>query len=121
LLYPGEEDFGIVPVEALASGCPVVAFGAGGVLETVGRGADPESLARLARGEDVMVPGGVLFGNQSPEALARAILFFESQAFDPAALRARAEPFGVERFDHEFRAAFEAAFARWKATPPGGN
>jgi glycosyltransferase involved in cell wall biosynthesis len=121
LLYPGEEDFGIVPVEALASGCPVVAFGAGGVLETVGRGADPDSLARLARGEDVVVPGGVLFGNQSPEALARAILFFESRAFDPVALRARAEPFGVERFDHEFRAAFEAAFARWKATPRGGT
>jgi glycosyltransferase involved in cell wall biosynthesis len=105
----------------MASGCPVVAFGTGGALETVGRGADPESLACLARGENVVVPGGVLFGTQSPEALARAIQFFESRAFDSAALRAQAEPFGAERFDHEFRAAFEAAYTRWKATPPGGN
>jgi glycosyltransferase involved in cell wall biosynthesis len=48
LLFPGEEDFGIVPVEAMASGCPVAAFGVGGAVETIGRGA-PSASARRGR------------------------------------------------------------------------
>ena len=115
LLFPGEEDFGIIPVEAMASGCPVVAFGRGGALETVGRGADAESLARVAAGSEAVVPGGVLFGEQSVAGLARAIELLEAQDFDPAALCAHAAPFASGRFDREFRAAFETSFAAWKA------
>src|SRR5262249_3175133 len=50
LIFPGEEDFGIVPVEAMASGCPVIAYARGGALETVGRGAGAAELAPLERG-----------------------------------------------------------------------
>lgn len=120
LLFPGEEDFGIVPVEAMASGCPVIAFGRGGALETVGLGADAEDLARVARGGIAAVPGGVLFGEPSAACLIAAIGQLESTPFDPAALRARAEPFAPERFDREFTAAFDQAYASWAAGPRAG-
>ena len=115
LLFPGEEDFGILPVEAMASGCPVVAYGRGGALETVGRGADPASLARVAAGGEQLAPGGVLFGEQSVEGLMRAIRLREERTFDPASLAAQAAPFSAERFDREFREVFEAAYDRWKS------
>ena len=115
LLFPGEEDFGIIPVEAMASGTPVIAYGRGGALETVGRGADPSTLARVAAGGEAVVPGGVLFGDPHVEALMRAIRLREQHTFDSAALRALAAPFSVARFDHEFREAFEVAYDRWKS------
>jgi len=115
LLFPGEEDFGILPVEAMASGCPVIALGRGGALETVGRGADPAALARVAAGGEVVAPGGVLFGEQSVDGLMRGIRFGEEHTFDRAALRALATPFSPERFDREFRAAFDLAYDRWKS------
>jgi glycosyltransferase involved in cell wall biosynthesis len=121
LLFPGEEDFGIVPVEAMASGRPVVAYGRGGALETVGRGASAEALARIAAGGEAIVPGGVLFGTQSAEALARAITLLESQPFDPARLRAQAEPFAAERFDREFDAEFDRALAAWRSKRPAAT
>ena len=58
---------------------------------------------------------GVLFGEQSVAGLTRAIRLAESHAFDPAALRAQAAPFTPERFDREFRAAFDQAYARWRS------
>ncbi|MDR2695308.1 MAG: glycosyltransferase [Deltaproteobacteria bacterium] len=71
LLFPGEEDFGIVPVEAMAAGCPVIAYGAGGALDTV---EDGES--------------GLFFREQDAGALLDAIERFErlEKQFDPAAL-----------------------------------
>jgi glycosyltransferase involved in cell wall biosynthesis len=115
LLFPGEEDLGLMPVESLASGTPVVAFGRGGALETVGRGAGPEALARVAAGGVARVPGGVLFGTQTVAGLAGAIEALERERFDPAALRERALPFAAEEFDRRFRAAFERAHAAWNA------
>jgi glycosyltransferase involved in cell wall biosynthesis len=115
LLYPGEEDFGIVPLEALASGTPVIAFGRGGALETVGRGADAAALARVAAGGVARVPGGVLFGTQTREGLAAAIELFERERFDPGELRALALPFAAAEFDRGFRAAFARAHAAWQA------
>jgi glycosyltransferase involved in cell wall biosynthesis len=114
VLYPGEEDFGIIPVESLASGCPVIAFGVGGALETVGRGAGAEALAALARGEHVRAPGGVLFGTQTAAALANAIRHFETLRFDPAELAALARPFAAEEFDRKFRAAFDRQLAAFR-------
>lgn len=81
LLFPGEEDFGIVPVEAQSFGRPVIAYASGGVLETV-RGLLPDGTA-------VENPTGVFFTEQSSSKHAEAILRFESQqdCFSPAAIR----------------------------------
>jgi glycosyltransferase involved in cell wall biosynthesis len=115
LLFPGEEDFGIMPLEAMASGTPVIAFGRGGALETVGRGASEQALARVTAGGIARVPGGVLFGTQSAECLAEAIELFERERFDPYELRTLAMPFAPAVFDAAYREVFERRHAEWKA------
>ena len=109
LIFPGEEDFGIMPLEAMASGTPVIAFGRGGALETVGRGATLETLARVAAGGMARVPGGFLFGTQTADAVAAAVTAFERETFDPQELVALAQPFSGARFDREIGAVFAAA------------
>ncbi|HJA79072.1 glycosyltransferase [uncultured Desulfovibrio sp.] len=95
LLFPGEEDFGIVPVEAMSAGVPVIAYGRGGARETVRDGVT-----------------GLLFAEQTPEALEEAIRRFESceATFDPAALHAHAEHFSEERFARGMLAEVEKGF-----------
>jgi glycosyltransferase involved in cell wall biosynthesis len=122
LIFPGEEDFGMVPVEAMASGCPVIAYGRGGALETIGRGADAETLTRVAHGGVARVPGGVLFGTQSVEGVVGAIQALEANPVDREALPKQARPFSEDRFDREFRAAFDrhyADFGRARQSPAG--
>lgn len=85
VLFPGEEDFGIVPVEAQAAGVPVIAYGAGGIRDSVIDGVT-----------------GVFFDTQTADALADAILVFEQLDLDEAAIRANARRFGPERFRSEF-------------------
>lgn len=119
LLFPGEEDFGIVPLEAMACGCPVVAYGRGGALETVGRGLDRESRAALERGGVVRAPGGILFGTQSVEGLSAALAEFERQTFDAQALRALAKPFDEPEFDRAFRQVFDREYRFWQARGGG--
>src|SRR6185436_13169809 len=104
--------------EAMASGCPVVALGNGGALETVGRGAATEALAQVARGGVALAPGGALFGEPAVDSLIAAMRLLEEHPPAPAALRAAAEPFAVERFDREFLAVFERAHADWRAGRP---
>jgi glycosyltransferase involved in cell wall biosynthesis len=93
LLFPGEEDFGIVPVEALSFGRPVIAFGRGGVLETVD-GLYPESP------RSVEISSGVFFREQSPTSLIEAIGAFEKteNRFQPAFIRRQTERFSESRF-----------------------
>jgi glycosyltransferase involved in cell wall biosynthesis len=88
-LVPGIEDFGIAPVEAMASGKPVVGFDAGGVSETVIDGKT-----------------GVLFANQTVDDLANAIARLDTVAIDPAVCRAHAEEFSVPVFHDRWRGLF---------------
>jgi glycosyltransferase involved in cell wall biosynthesis len=85
LLFPGEEDFGIVPVEAQAAGVPVIAYGEGGIRDSVVEGVT-----------------GVFFAQQTAAALAEAILAFERLELDEAAIRDNARRFGPERFRSAF-------------------
>ena len=83
-IFPGLEDFGITPLQAQAAGRPVIAYGAGGVLDTV-------------------IPGvtGEFFNEQTPGALAEVLASFDPGRYDPAACRANAERFSNERFRRE--------------------
>jgi glycosyltransferase involved in cell wall biosynthesis len=92
LLFPGEEDFGIVPVEAQAAGLPVIAYGVGGARESV---IDAES--------------GVLFEEQSAEAMAAAVERFETLELDESHVRESARRFGRERFRKEMADVITAA------------
>ncbi len=98
LLFPGEEDFGIVGVEALACGTPVVALGRGGMLDILGAGRRP-----LLGGGVARAPGGVLVGEQTAESLAAGIRLLEEQgAPERAACRGLAERFATPLFRRRF-------------------
>lgn len=86
LLFPGEEDFGITPVEAMACGRPVIAYGKGGVLDTV---VDKKT--------------GLLFKEQTVESLKKAILEFEQMKFDKTEIRNHALKFNEETFREKIK------------------
>jgi glycosyltransferase involved in cell wall biosynthesis len=101
LVVTAAEEFGIAAVEALASGRPVIALGAGGVLESVHEGET-----------------GAYYHDNTPEALAELVASFDPMAVDPAACVAAARRFGVERFQSAMRAIVAEAVAAERAPRP---
>jgi glycosyltransferase involved in cell wall biosynthesis len=85
-LFPSLEPFGIAPVEALAAGCPVIAYGEGGARDYVEDGVN-----------------GVLFDKQTVKSLSEAMEKFEKMEFDTGKVVESAEKFSVGRFDKELR------------------
>jgi glycosyltransferase involved in cell wall biosynthesis len=96
LLFPGEEDFGIVPVEALAAGGPVIALGRGGAAETI---------------DDTV---GRTYAKPTAEGLIAAIEAWEAQGcpHDPALARRRAEGFALPRFEERLLGFLDAVVRR---------
>jgi len=94
LIFPGEEDFGMVPVEAMASGRPVVAFGKGGATETVADGLS-----------------GVFFTEQTVEAICSAVKSLANLDVDPERITAHAQRFCRDRFLEKMRKHIDAALA----------
>ena len=92
-VFAADEDFGIVSVEAQAAGCPVIAYGHGGSLETVAEGRS-----------------GVFFPTQTAAAVQSAVLAFEAAGrWDAASVRENAERFSAARFKREWLELFDAA------------
>jgi glycosyltransferase involved in cell wall biosynthesis len=109
VLFTAVEDYGIVPLEAAAAGCPTIALGRGGVLETmVGLGRE--------RGDEA--PTALFFERQTVDDLADAMVRFEAaeHRFEPKALRARAERFDRPHFVEAVRAYLDRRLAEWRAT-----
>jgi glycosyltransferase involved in cell wall biosynthesis len=90
LIFPGEEDFGMVPVEAMASGRPVLAYARGGALETVVAGVT-----------------GAFFAQQSEEAIIAAVQGFQDKDVDPQKIAAHARNFGRELFMQKMRMSID--------------
>lgn len=112
-LFPSEEDFGIVPLEAQACGTPVIAYARGGALETV-RGLG-ESPLQGAVGPDLEKPTGVFFHEQSVAAVIEAVERFERAAQDqpwhPEAIHQNAQRFSIDAFKEGLSRHVQEAWA----------
>jgi glycosyltransferase involved in cell wall biosynthesis len=86
LIFPGEEDFGMAPLEIAAAGRPTIAFRSGGAVETIIEGET-----------------GVFFDHQTPLDLMKAIEAFEAREWNPELLRRHAQNFGVDVFQNSLR------------------
>ena len=95
LIFPGEEDFGMVPVEAMASGRPVIAFGRGGAVETVADGIT-----------------GVFFAEQSVAAISSAVSRLASLEVNPESIAGHAKQFGREQFFQKMRNHIDGLLAK---------
>lgn len=96
-IYPQVEDFGITAVESMAAGRPVIAYAAGGILETVKEGIT-----------------GVYFPEATWECLAEAVVRFQKMQFDPPRIRAHAETYSTARFREEIQRYITHAWKTYK-------
>jgi glycosyltransferase involved in cell wall biosynthesis len=101
LVWAEAADFGITPVEAQAAGRPVIAYAAGGALETI-------------------IPGetGVFFDQQTPEAIAAAVRAFDPRRFDSARIRRHAEQYDVQVFKRRMNDFVYARAEAWQNHNP---
>ena len=99
LVFPQEEDYGLVPLEALACGTPVIAYGAGGVLETMLPARTPADAPNAT---------ALFFTEQTPAALAAGVIAFNDYRFSPEFCRQHAERFDAPVFSARVRAQVEA-------------
>tara|TARA_R110002051_G_scaffold13788_2_gene45523 strand:- start:85 stop:606 length:522 start_codon:yes stop_codon:yes gene_type:complete len=109
-IFAAEEDFGIAPIEAQAAGVPVIAFGKGGILETVkGQFSSSDSIDKSFT--------GVFFEQQTTKSLLKAVEYFEknNSIFDKEVIRQSAQRFSVERFEKEFQQTVEELYKNWKS------
>lgn len=104
LVFPGEEDFGLPPLEAHASGKPVIAFAGGGALETVVgiNGAADSGKHNAAT--------GVFFYEQTPSAVADAVRLFETHSFDSRKIRDRAFLFDKAKFKQKIQVFLQQVY-----------
>ncbi len=86
VIFPQEEDFGLVPIEAMACGRPVAAYKAGGALETIISGKT-----------------GEFFFPQTPKALIKTLIDFKKQTYPPETCRRQAEKFSHQNFKKQFK------------------
>lgn len=92
LIFPQEEDYGITPIEAAASGRPVIAYGKGGVWETM-----------IPYTTDALSATALFFEEQTPESLIEAIEKFETLSFNPQFIREHSEKFSSEIFIEQIK------------------
>ncbi len=108
-VYAGIEDFGIAPVEAMASGAPVIAYGKGGILDTVNC---------LNQQEKLKVPNGLLFKKQTSEDIIDTINWFEDKKvwkkFNPEILNEYSQNFSIENFMSKFDLIINKAWENFK-------
>ena len=95
LIFPGEEDFGMVPIEAMASGRPVIAYNRGGATETILQGST-----------------GVFFEKQTVGDIWSAVRNLSDIEIDPGKIAAHARGFGRDRFFTKMRAHIDGLFAQ---------
>lgn len=103
-IFPSEEDFGITPLEAMASGRPVIAYRSGGALETVIEGKT-----------------GLFFNEQTPQAVIDIVKDFDSAEFDPAAIREHAGKFDKEIFKIKMKDYIEKRYAEFRKNNRSAN
>ncbi|MEX0361884.1 MAG: glycosyltransferase, partial [Allomuricauda sp.] len=108
-IFAAEEDFGIAPIEAQAAGVPVIAYGRGGILETV-NGEFPSG-SPIKKGAT-----GVFFEEQKTQSLLNAVDYYESnvETFDKMEIRASVERFSIERFEKEIKETIETLYNNWQ-------
>ena len=108
-IYAGIEDFGIAPVEALASGAPVIAYGKGGIMDTVNC---------IRKSEDNKIPTGIIFNNQTSEDIFDTVDWFEDnkiwKKFNSENLNHYSYKFSPENFKSKFESSLNNAWNKFK-------